>query len=51
MAAHHHEFLVFRVMPMLPFRDTRPRYVHRELPPVCHADDLREAAPVIHVHF
>ena len=50
MAAHHHEFLVLRVMPMLPFCNARPRYVHRELPPVRRADDLRKATPVIHVH-
>ena len=49
-AMHHDELLVLRVVPVLPFCNTRLGYIDRELTAIKCADDLRETAAGVHVH-
>ena len=51
VSVHHHELFVLRVMPVLALGDTRFGDIHRELPPVSSADNLREASPRIRIHL
>ena len=47
--AHHDELLVLAVVPVVALCDVRPGDVHRHLPPVRRADQLREAPPLVAV--
>ena len=48
---HYHEFLVLRMVPVLPLGDARFGDVHRELPPVGRAENLRETPTSVRVHL
>ena len=51
MAGHYHEELPLGVVPMLALGDPRLGDVHGELPAIPGFQQLREAAPIVHVHL
>ena len=51
MPRHNDKKLPFRVMPMLPFRNSRFGNINRYLPALFRFQKLGKAPPAVHVHL